>query len=87
MLTSAMSFAGVDGGIVLPFRRTWQGMVAQGHDAAHRQGNNPVTLSRKNTLADNNWVTFKRFWLRIAKNTFDYGFYNLDETGAPSSSP
>lgn len=68
-------------------RRTWQGMAAQGHDAAHRQRGSPITLLRKNALADNNWMTFKRFCLHIAKNTFDYGFYSPDETGAPSSSP
>lgn len=62
--------------MVLPSRGTWQGIAARGCNVTH-----------KNTLADNNWIMFKHFCLRITKNAFADGFYSLAESGAPASSP
>lgn len=79
------------GGIVpaacLPIQQGWQQTMAAWCDTEHRKGDSSAALLQNNTLADNHWITFKRFCLHIVENTFDYGFYSLGESRATKCSP
>lgn len=78
-----MLFAGLDGGIVLPFRRTWQGIAAPRCNASHRKGDSPIVLSQWIPLLTTTGLRSNSsvyIWQRML---LIMAFYSLDETGAP----